>query len=237
MKDKINTVSMDEILIYGNIINKGAEAYIYQGKFLDTDVIIKERKPKPYRHPDLDKRLRKGRIRAEMRVLNALLSKGVNVPEILAYDSNRQAFAMEMLEGQTLQSFLETVPVTQSTIACENFGFQTGLIHSGGIHHGDLTPFNAITFYNNGLKVYIIDFGLSGFTVDLDTHATDLMVLKSTLEGYFPEKHGAFFESFRKGYCQSVGSKRCEQVFDQMSKIKLRGRYASREDRKELGTF
>ena len=107
MKDRLETVCAKEVLIYERILSKGAEAYIYQGRFLGEDVIIKERKPKPYRHLDLDKKLRKGRIRAEMRVLNALSSRGANVPEVLAYDASRHAFVMDKIDGQILQLILE----------------------------------------------------------------------------------------------------------------------------------
>lgn len=231
----MNTVYAKEILIYERILNKGAEAYIHQGKFQGEDVIIKERKPKPYRHLDLDKKLRKGRIRAEMRVLKALSSQGVNVPGILAYDASRDAFVMEKIDGQMFQSILEDFSIKESTFACEKFGAQTGLIHKNGIHHGDLTPFNAILSTANGTEVFIIDFGLSGFSNDLDVQATDLMVLKSTLAGHFPEIHGVLFDSFRSGYCGTVGNKRCEQVFNQMHKINLRGRYSSRSERKDAG--
>jgi TP53 regulating kinase-like protein len=46
---------------------QGAEARLYKGKYLDREVMVKERFPKTYRHPDLDDRLTKERLRAELR--------------------------------------------------------------------------------------------------------------------------------------------------------------------------
>jgi len=46
---------------------QGAEAKLYRGSFLGKPVVIKERFSKKYRHPDLDTRLTKERMRAECR--------------------------------------------------------------------------------------------------------------------------------------------------------------------------
>ena len=51
------------------IIAQGAEARLYKGTYLGKPVLIKERFEKKYRHPDLDVRLTKERIKAEARAI------------------------------------------------------------------------------------------------------------------------------------------------------------------------
>lgn len=49
------------------LMRQGAEGRIYQGVFLGRKCVVKERFPKTYRHPDLDERLTKERMRGELR--------------------------------------------------------------------------------------------------------------------------------------------------------------------------
>lgn len=49
------------------LIQQGAEGRIYSTNFLGHKSIVKERFRKTYRHPELDERLTKDRMRAELR--------------------------------------------------------------------------------------------------------------------------------------------------------------------------
>lgn len=51
------------------LMKQGAEARLYETKFQGKTVIVKERFAKNYRHPELDKRLTKERLRAELKGL------------------------------------------------------------------------------------------------------------------------------------------------------------------------
>ena len=51
------------------LIGQGAEARLYTGNYLGRSTLLKLRFPKTYRHPDLDSRLTKDRIRAEARAI------------------------------------------------------------------------------------------------------------------------------------------------------------------------
>ncbi len=62
-------------LCEGKLIRQGAEGRIYEGIFLGRPCVIKERFPKTYRHPSLDERLTKERMRGEIRGI--LRSKSV----------------------------------------------------------------------------------------------------------------------------------------------------------------
>lgn len=48
---------------------QGAEARLYECTYLGRDAVMKERFSKSYRHPDLDARLTKERIRNEFRAI------------------------------------------------------------------------------------------------------------------------------------------------------------------------
>lgn len=51
------------------LIAQGAEARLYKGLYLGKACLMKERFVKHYRHPELDARLTKDRIKAEARAI------------------------------------------------------------------------------------------------------------------------------------------------------------------------
>lgn len=58
------------------LIAQGAEARLYKGVYLGEPCLVKERFVKNYRHPELDARLTKDRIRAEARSIVRARSAG-----------------------------------------------------------------------------------------------------------------------------------------------------------------
>lgn len=58
------------------LIAQGAEARLYKGIYLGKTSIVKERFVKNYRHPELDVRLTKDRIKAEARAIIRAKSAG-----------------------------------------------------------------------------------------------------------------------------------------------------------------
>jgi len=58
------------------LIAQGAEARLYRGVYLGKACLMKERFLKNYRHPELDARLTKDRIRAEARAIIRAKSAG-----------------------------------------------------------------------------------------------------------------------------------------------------------------
>lgn len=51
------------------LIKQGSEAKIYSGTFLGKPCILKERFPKRYRHPHLDREISSQRLKSEVRSL------------------------------------------------------------------------------------------------------------------------------------------------------------------------
>lgn len=64
------------------LIGQGAEARLYKGLYLGKTCLMKERFLKNYRHPELDTRLTKDRIRAEARAIIRAKSAGKNARRI-----------------------------------------------------------------------------------------------------------------------------------------------------------
>uniref|UniRef100_A0A8C1ZIT0 non-specific serine/threonine protein kinase n=1 Tax=Cyprinus carpio TaxID=7962 RepID=A0A8C1ZIT0_CYPCA len=59
--------SVPSYLKDAQMIKQGAEARVYRGTFLGRSVIIKERFPKLYRHPEVDEKLTRRRTTQEVR--------------------------------------------------------------------------------------------------------------------------------------------------------------------------
>lgn len=59
--------SVPSYLKDAQLIKQGAEARVYRGTFLGRSVIIKERFPKLYRHPEVDEKLTRRRTTQEVR--------------------------------------------------------------------------------------------------------------------------------------------------------------------------
>ena len=65
---------------------RGAEAIVETRQWLGQKVIFKTRNKRGYRHPSLEKKLVKERLRSESRIIERLISSGVNVPAVYGGD-------------------------------------------------------------------------------------------------------------------------------------------------------
>jgi TP53 regulating kinase-like protein len=129
-------------------------------------IICKERFPKTYRHPSLDERLIKARVKAEVKALEKCLASGlVRVPKVLRVDA--PILYLEYLQGPSVRAYLEDLllekqqpqqqqPTEPSTPELKTssllpilllelakaMGDTVAKVHSLGIVHGDLTTSN-----------------------------------------------------------------------------------------------
>ncbi len=193
------------------VIGRGAEAIITKsGKS-----IIKDRIEKPYRYPDLDKKIRKLRTRSEAKILEKA-QKMTKVPKIISSSDITNKIEMEYIEGKKLSEHLEK---TQYQKICGKIGKQLAKLHDNDIIHGDLTTSNLIL---KDKDVYFIDFGLGFHSSRIEDKAVDLHLIKQALEAKHPTIHEKAFESIIKGYKSSKNQK---QTLAQFEKVELRGRY------------
>jgi N6-L-threonylcarbamoyladenine synthase/protein kinase Bud32 len=217
------------VMTKGQVFKKGAEAHLSYGMFLDREVVCKIRKRKHYRHSKLDEQLRHSRTVREVKALTMALEHGVRVPTIYGIDLEAALIILEKINGPLLSQMIQSNH-NMLYPALEALGKVTGLFHSCGLVHGDLTTYNAIWEENEGVVV-LIDLGLADFSQETEQRATDLFTLLTTLKGIQPEKYGKSFESFLRGYKANVSF--FQEVKNQLEDIALRGRYVSKNIRKK----
>jgi Kae1-associated kinase Bud32 len=182
---------------------QGAEATVKVG-----ENVKKDRKKKKYRHPELDKRIRRERNKQETRILEKARQNGVNVPKVLK--SSETEFQMQKIRGEVLKEALDETPEL-----LEELAEQMVHLHQAEIIHGDLTTSNAITSEE---EIYLIDFGLSFHSNRIEDKAVDIHLLKQVLKASHREK---FWEVFADSYSE----KGDEKVLEKVSEIEDRARY------------
>ena len=96
-----------KIVLPSDILEKGAEANIYPGQWMDEEVIIKKRIPKNYRIEDIDTYLRKKRTKGESKLLGESKSCGVKTPIVYDVDKNESAIFMEKIDGIPLKKIFD----------------------------------------------------------------------------------------------------------------------------------
>ena len=202
------------------------EAFVSTGKFLNREVIIKQRLPKSYRHPEIDARIRLLRIRTESKNMTQAWKLGVNVPCLLGIHVDEYLLIMEKIRGEVLYNQLNILKHDHIRKIFVKLGKQVGLLHNHDIIHGDLTVFNIIIPPNQ--DPYIIDFGLSKIDIEVESKADDLLTFYSTLKA-ISHDFRLFFETFMNSYYDSYSEGK--KIFEQMKKIQSRARYIAKEDR------
>jgi len=203
------------------IINKGAEAEIFQHK----NKIIKYRPEKTYRHNDIDLRLRRFRTNRETKVLQKLAELKVAAPQLVSADTefmqehgidSKFAINMQFIEGNQLKTIL-------SADNFKPYAMQVGdliaKMHNNDIVHGDLTTSNMLV---DEEKVYLIDFGLSNFSTKVEDKAVDLHLLKEALNSKHPLIADKLFNSIVERY--KVQSPDALDVLKRFEQVELRGK-------------
>ena len=90
------------------LLRQGAEARLYAGDFLGQKSIVKERFSKKYRHPQLDERLTKERLKGEVRSLMRCKIAGIRTPTIYHVDMHKGILVMEYLSSApTCRDYIE----------------------------------------------------------------------------------------------------------------------------------
>ncbi len=195
------------------MIFRGAEAIVETVKWAGRDAVSKTRNPRSYRHPDLEKRLVRERMRSEVRIIEKLISNGLAVPSLYSVDTANSEIIMEFIEGTTLEQALRSDNFEKNLVSTAEL---LASIHSLGVIHGDPTTSNFIV----NEKVHAIDFGLAGISEDDEARASDLRVLLESLDSHHSEISGR--DIFLKAYSKWNNS---APVLEALKVLELRGRY------------
>ena len=197
------------------MLHQGAEAIVHAGTWMGRQAILKQRQPRTWRHPDLDARLTKSRMSAEVRLLRRLHLAGCPVPELLSVDVSEGWIITSRMPGGPLFDHLRS---GGDAGMLEELGSIIREIHAVGISHGDLTTHNILWDDQGGLS--IIDFGLSQITDDLEPMGLDLQVLNECLKASHPSIEGGI-DRVVSGYLSNGG----KGVVDRFNDIRSRVRY------------
>lgn len=206
------------------IIARGAEAILYKEKIDGQEALVKERIKKSYRLPEIDSELRSQRTRREARLLSEARRCGVLTPKVFSVDEKGCKIFMEFVVGKRLKELFNEVSEKDAADLAKETGVQIGVMHSGGIVHGDLTTSNMIL--SEG-KIYFIDFGLGEFSKRVEDFATDLSVLKEAIKSTHFRRLELLWGNIMKGY--KSANPNSESVFRRMEAIEKRGRYSKRD--------
>ncbi|RLG80185.1 MAG: Kae1-associated kinase Bud32 [Thermoprotei archaeon] len=213
-------------------VEEGAEAVVFTGYMLGNKVIVKQRIRKPYRDQRFDEIFRYTRTKTEAKILAELFLKGLNVPAPLIVDIDKYLIVMEYIEGRKLVDIINETSENKIAKIATELGVQVGKMHSQNIYHGDLTLGNIILSVDG--HVYLIDFGLAGYSRDIEEYAIDLHLLRRSLMAIVPEKFEVFFGNFLLGYRNGYPQK-YQEVINRLEEIKLRGRYVEERLKKIRG--
>jgi len=206
------------------VLQIGAEAVVRLVRWGGLLLVAKTRVPKPYRRPDVDLQIRTERTEREARIMHRAKRFGVPCPAVVHLELSTSTIYMQYVVGEDLRSYLRRAGEGLKAIA-RALGTCVARLHSADLYHGDLVPSNVIV--QSG-RPYLIDFGLSGHSQDIEEHATDYHLLDRSLRSGFPELAEAFMEAFRSGYEEVAGSARTREVLERVEEIRARGRYVER---------
>ncbi|HUK28606.1 MAG TPA: KEOPS complex kinase/ATPase Bud32 [Candidatus Acidoferrales bacterium] len=207
------------------MIYKGAEAEIYLERWLGELCVRKKRVPKPYRVAELDETIRRSRTVHEATLMHEVRKLGVPVPTIYHIDPEASTFLMEYLNGPTLKEELAGLSAKDREERCHLLGRLLAKMHVGGIVHGDMTISNVVSLHG---KLFLIDFGLGGFSKEMEDRGVDLLLLNRAMKSTHIKFHAEIFSAFLKGYTAEAGRKVGKEAEDKMREIERRGRYFDR---------
>lgn len=193
----------------GEELGRGAEAILTR----EGDVVRKERVVKRYRHPSLDKELRKSRTRREAKILTKLPVPG---PELLETDGEA-TILMRYIDGVPVKKILDENPHLATKI-----GRYVARLHQAGIIHGDLTTSNMLV---QDKELFFIDFGLSFTSHAKEDKAVDIHLFKQALESKHYKVFGEAYRAFLDGYREAPDA---EEVLARLEIVEQRGRNKSK---------
>ena len=217
-------------------LHLGAEAEVWAGTWMGLDAVRKLRRPRKWRHPDLDIRLGYRRMMSESRLLIRLKRRGVNVPAVWDLDPKSGRIILERMPGQPLIEILRSDEHSHEFIdlTLRNTGALIRRLHREAITHGDLSTNNILVDENANPS--LIDFGLAAIDYEIERFGIDLHVIDEILGASHPDHEGAI-ETLLEGYAseeerlgpppeQSGGAvPTSQQVLKRLEDVRSRVRY------------
>lgn len=219
-------------------IAQGAEAVLEEGRFLGRPAVLKDRRPKGYRHPELEVAIRAARTRAEARALRDARGAGVRTPAVLDVDPSTGRLVLEQVEGPTVRRAMDGLAPSDRERVARALGAALGRLHGAGMVHGDPTTSNFIIEDLEGdgsgsVGLAMLDISLGGRADGVEERGVDLRLLSEAFESTH-HVHAELFDLVMEGYADAFPDGATEAIA-RMDAIAARGRYVSRGERRRRG--
>jgi TP53 regulating kinase-like protein len=199
---------------------RGAEAVLHLVDWRGRRAVSKHRVPKGYRLAELDERIRRLRLRAEVRLMSAARKAGVAVPVVYDVDVARNLIVMQLVEGPQAKEAIDTLEPSERRRLCREVGRCAGKLHAADIVHGDLTTSNIIVAGDG--RLHLIDFSMGESTAEVEKKGVDLHLLREA----FASAHSSHMDDFAEvleGYRETFPEAR--EIEKVVREIERRGRY------------
>lgn len=223
---KPSEIQLPEAFENPRLIYIGAEAEVYRARWYGLDVVVKYRMPKPYRIKELDYEIRTRRTVREVKVLHHAKRARVPAPTVYFIDLENAMIVMSYIDGLRTRELLNETEWSRRIEICRLAGVYTGRLHGAGMQHGDLTTANMIVTGDG--RLFLIDFGLSVFTDDVEDMAVDVLLFKRALMSTHYRFSTECFKAFLEGYASVRGIDELNRVLAKVGEIERRGRYVIR---------
>ena len=207
---------------------RGAEATVTVEGAGKGRRVVKRRVPKSYRHPELDRTLRRDRTVAEARLTSEARRGGVPTPLVYDVDLADATLTLQHVGERDLAAGLDE-PSTEAV------GRHLARLHGAGIVHGDPTTRNVRVGRSGAVEsgdgagatdptaapeTYLIDFGLGYHTGHVEDHAMDLHVFEGSIRATAADPE-PLIAAFEAGY-EAAGD---GEVLGRLRDVADRGRY------------
>jgi TP53 regulating kinase-like protein len=129
---------------------------------------------------------------------------------------------MDFIDGKQLKQLVSEVSERKLRELCEEFGRLIGLLHSGGVVHGDPTTSNVIVDKHS--KIWLIDFGLAEMNATVEMKGVDIHLMRRAFETTHWDLQDIMLESASVGYRRTM-KEEADEVLSRANEIRTRGRY------------
>eukprot|EP00095_Tigriopus_kingsejongensis_P008555 snap_masked-scaffold548_size139981-processed-gene-0.5 protein:Tk08555 transcript:snap_masked-scaffold548_size139981-processed-gene-0.5-mRNA-1 annotation:"tp53-regulating kinase" len=219
-----------------SLYRQGAEGRLYRGHYVGQPVLIKHRFAKRYRHPQLDERLSRERLKGEVRSLIRCQALGIRTPTLYLADLERSIIVMEFLaQAVTCRDFVRGLMAAEGPTGgrrlwalATRIGAILGRLHGHNLIHGDLTTSNILVANPEAgdevaLELVLIDFGLGSAEGSSEDKGVDLYVLERAWLSTHPNTEH-LFEAILTTYRSALPPACRAEVLKKFEEIRLRGR-------------
>jgi TP53 regulating kinase-like protein len=205
-------------------MNRGAEAELHLTQWFGLKSVIKVRKTKAYRIPQLDSEIRRTRTGREAQLMHDAKVAGVSTPFIRLIDLETTTIIMQYVDGKRLKDLLDSLPRREQVILCWRTGTSIARLHKSGIIHGDLTTSNMII---TKTKIFLIDFGLAEYSKELEKQGVDLLLMRRSLQATHYRSAEECYNAIIEGYTTVMGKVATGEILKRVEEIARRGRYST----------